>query len=227
LEATSISGNIWFIDTNVLAHWVLGEGGVLKFFCEQLKLPCDFLNVYLGRYQTSLMFIDEIVRQRRNGLPDEFYVSALATNELFSSIRDEVRSILLFKGGIPISRWRDSRNNPQIPEECYEHIYGLTLASFDTLFENHGITIIPEASPWEDGTYWSICSSILFLIRESKTQDATLLTTAILNRADSFVTLDTPLIRSAKQALQDGYGLHLLNPTEGLQALRGKGVPQF
>ncbi len=101
----------------------------------------------------------------------------------------------------------------------------MTLASFDVLFENHGITIIPEASPWEDDTYWSICSSILFLIRESKTQDATLLTTAILNRADNFVTLDTPLIRSARQVLQDEYRLHLINPTEGLQVLRG--VPSF
>ncbi|MDD3933100.1 MAG: hypothetical protein PHP55_04520 [Methanoculleus sp.] len=222
MEVTGISGNIWFIDTNILAHWVLGEGGVLEFLCEQLELPCDFLNIYLGRYRISLEFVDEIMRQRKNGLLDEFYISALATNELFSAIRDEVRSILLFKGGIPISRWRDSRNNPQIPEECYEHIYGLTLASFDTLFENHGITIIPEASPWEDTTYWSICSSILFLIRESKTQDATLLTTAILNRADNFVTLDSPLIRSAKQVLHDEYGLRLLNPTEGLQALKGR-----
>ncbi|WP_292365651.1 hypothetical protein [Methanoculleus sp. UBA208] len=204
---------------------MLGEGGVLEFLCEKLELPCDFSSVYVGRYQTSLAFVDEIMRQRKNGLLDEFYVSALATNELFSAIRDEVRSILLFKGGIPISRWRDSRNNPQIPEDYYEQIYGLTLASFDILFENHGITIIPESSPWEDDTYWSICSSILFLIRESKTQDAMLLTTAILNRADNFVTLDTPLIRSARQVLHDEYGLHLINPTEGLQVLRG--APSF
>ncbi len=222
MEDISIPGNVWFIDTNVLAHWVLGEGGVLEFLCEQMELPCDFRNIYLGRYRTSLEFVDEIVRQRKNGLSDEFYVSVLATNELFSAIRDEVRSILLFKGGIPISRWRDSRNNPQIPVECCERIYGLTLASFDTLFENHGVTIIPEASPWEDDNYWSICSSILFLIRESKTQDAMLLTTAILNRADNFVTLDTPLIRSARRVLQDEYGLHLINPTEGLQVLRGR-----
>ncbi len=147
MESVSIPGNVWFIDTNVLAHWVLGEGGVLEFLCEKLELPCDFSSVYIARYRTSLEFINEIMQQRKNGLSDEFYVSALATNELFSAIRDEVRSILLFKGGIPISRWRDSRNNPDIPEECYEHLYGLTLASFDTLFENHGVTIIPEASP--------------------------------------------------------------------------------
>jgi hypothetical protein len=225
LESVSIPGNVWFIDTNVLAHWVLGEGGVLEFLCEKLELPCDFSSVYIARYRTSLEFINEIMQQRKNGLSDEFYVSALATNELFSAIRDEVRSILLFKGGIPISRWRDSRNNPDIPEECYEHLYGLTLASFDTLFENHGVTIIPEASPWEDATYWSICSSILFLIRESRTQDAMLLTTAILNRADNFVTLDTPLIRSAKRVLRDEYNLHLINPTEGLQVLRGNTSP--
>jgi len=210
LEVFSITGKVWFIDTNILAHWVLGEGGILQYLCERFDLHRDFFDVYLGRYQTSLAFIDEIVQQRSRGLPDEFYMSALATNELFSAIRDEARSILLFKSGIPISRWRDSRNNPEIPEEHYERIYELTLGSFDTLFENHGIVIIPEASPWEDDTYWSICSSILFLIRKSKTQDAILLTTAILNRADYFVTLDIPLIRSAKQKLHEEYGLQLL-----------------
>lgn len=169
------------------------------------------------------MFLEEIVTQREHGLTDEFYVSTLVTNELFSAIRDEVRSVLFFKSGVPISRWRDSRNNPDIPEEQYEAIYELTLRAFDTLFENHGITIIPEVSPWDDSNYWSICSSILFLIKESKTQDATLLTTAILNRADYFVTLDVPLIKTAKQMMYDEYGLQLINPTEGLQIMR-KGI---
>jgi len=122
-----------------------------------------------------------------------------------------------FKGGIPISRWRDSRNNPEIPEECGEEVYRLTMESFDTLYGNHGIIIIPEISPWEHEDYWSIYSSLLFLIREVKTQDATLLTTAILNKCEYFVTLDKPLIISAKKRLYESYGLNLINPTEGLQ----------
>jgi predicted nucleic acid-binding protein len=56
---------------------------------------------------------------------------------------------------------------------------------------------------------------ILFLIKESKTQDATLLTTAILNEADYFVTLDEPRVRSAKKKMAREY----VNPTEGLQVL--------
>lgn len=201
---------------------MLGEGGVLPYLCQQFSLHQDFIEVYRARYQTSTVFLEEIHAQRAHGLSDEIYVSTLATNELFSAIRDEVRSILFFKNGIPISRWRDSRNNPEIPEEQYETIYELTLQAFDTLFENHGITIIPEISPWENENYWSIYSSILFLIKESKTQDATLLTTAILNGADYFVTLDEPLVRSAKTKMASEYHLRLINPTQGLQILRKK-----
>jgi predicted nucleic acid-binding protein len=193
---------------------------VLPYLCQQFSLHQDFQEVYRARYKTSAAFLDEINVQRERDLSDEIYVSALATNELFSAIRDEVRSILFFKKGIPLSRWRDSRNNPEIPEENYEKIYELTLQAFDTLFENHGITITPEVSPWDDANYWSIYSSILFLIKESKTQDATLLTTAILNEADYFVTLDEPLVRSAKKKMAQEYDLHLINPTEGLQLLQ-------
>lgn len=109
---------------------------------------------------------------------------------------------------------------PRDTVEHYEAMYELALQAFDTLFENHGIIIIPEVSLWDNPNYWSIFSSILFLIRVSKTQDATLLTTAIINRADYFVTLDTPLIRSAKKRMEVEYGLHLINPTEGLQILQ-------
>ncbi|QYZ80055.1 hypothetical protein E2N92_11775 [Methanofollis formosanus] len=213
---------VWFLDTNVFAHWVLGEGKVLRYLCDDLDLHDEFFQIYQKRYHNSITFIEKIFEKRQEGLSDEFYVSSLATNELFAAIRDEVRSILFFKNGVPISRWRDARNNPDISAGCYEKIYEMTLQSFDSLFENHGIVIIPEFPPWDDPNYWSILSSILFLIKETKTQDATLLTTAILNRAHYFVTLDTPLIRSAKKSIHSHYSLALVNPTEGLQILRNR-----
>jgi len=220
VEALLLLPDIWFIDTNVLTHWVLGRGTILSFLCEQFKLHEDFFHVYMERYKTAIEFIDTVLGQKSAGLEDEFYVSSLATNELFSAIRDETRSILFFKQGIPLSRWRDARNVPDIPEKCVEALYQRTLQSFDAIFEHHGIVIIPEISPWDNDNYWSIYASILFLIRQSRTQDATLLTTAILNRADYFVTLDTPLISSSKAMMQATYDMHLINPTEALQLLR-------
>lgn len=89
-------GRIWFIDSNILAHWVLGRGHILEFLCSSFNLHQDFYNVYFQRYQPSITFIDEILKKRSTGLTDEFYISSLATIELFSAIRDEVRSILVF-----------------------------------------------------------------------------------------------------------------------------------
>lgn len=224
MEVVSIpkksSINVWFIDTNVIAHWILGKGGILNDICLSLELSNEFVEIYIKRYKSAIDFIDEILVNRNSGCLDEFYISSLASNELFSAIRDEVRSVLFFKNGTPISRWRDSRNNPDIPENTYHEVYNKTLKSFDYLFDNHGIVITPEVSPWDDPQYWNIVSSILFLVKETKTQDATILTTSILNSADYFITLDTTLIRSAKKMLTDNYSLKLLNPTEALQEIR-------
>lgn len=218
--AFPITAKIRFIDTNIIAHWILGNGGILKDLCSSQDLSNEFLDIYVKRYKPAIDFVDAILTKKNDACKDEFYITSLTSNELFSAIRDEIRSILFFRQGIPISRWRDSRNNPDIPEEVYLEIYKKTLESFDFLFENHGITIIPEVSPWDDDQYWSIVSSILFLIKESKTQDATILTTSILNGADYFITLDKPLISSAKDMLSKKYRLKLLNPTEGFQELK-------
>ena len=103
------------------------------------------------KYKDSLSFINEIIRQKENGLKDEFFISYLAGNELFSAVRDEVRSIILFNRGVPVSRWRDSRNNPDISREHYSGVYRKILESFDVLFENNAISFIREQSP-EDTT---------------------------------------------------------------------------
>jgi len=219
-ERYFIQPKIWFIDTNIIAHWILGSGGIIKNLCFSNDLSEEFADAYIRRYKPAINLIDEIFLKRKPDFKDEFYFTSLASNELFSAIRDEIRSIIFFKNGIPISGWRDSRNNPEIPEEIYLETYRITLESFDVLFKNHGITIIPEVSPWDEDQYWSILSSILFLVNNSKTQDSTILTTAILNCADYFITLDSPLIKSAKKMMFDNYKLKLLNPTEGLQELK-------
>jgi predicted nucleic acid-binding protein len=206
-----------------LAHWVLGSGGVLEFLIGKFELIEKFSEIYSGRYKDSISFIDEIINQRNNGNKAEFYISYLATNELFSALRDELRSIILFNNGIPISRWRDSRNNPDINSEHYKVVYEKTLKSFDILFENSSILFIPEQSPDDDPNYWEIYSSIIFLIKESKTQDAILLTTAILNGADYFVTKDEPLIKSAKKMVNKEYKLNIIRPREALHIMRGTG----
>ncbi len=211
---------VWFIDANILAHWVLGKGDVLSFLIEKFHLTNEFFDVYSKRYEDSINFIEELIKSGSQEKSNEFYISHLAINELFSGLKDELRSILLFKNGVPISKWRDSRNNPDITSDNYEAIYKITLKSFDILFGKKAIEYIDEQSQEDNPNYFDIYSSILFLVKEAKTQDSTLLTTAILNEADYFVTKDDVLIKSVKNLIKDPYHLELINPAHALQILR-------
>jgi hypothetical protein len=213
---------VWFIDANILVHWVLGKGDVLNFLIDKFHLTNEFFDIYSERYEGSISFIEELIKSGSQNESDEFYVSHLAINELFSGLKDELRSILLFKNGVPISRWRDSRNNPDITSSDYEAIYETTLKSFDILFGKKAIKYIDEQSQEDNSNYFEIYSSILFLVKEAKTHDSTLLTTAILNGADYFVTKDDVLIKSGKNLIKDSYNLELISPAHALQILHKK-----
>lgn len=222
LEPSSKS-RVWFLDANILAHWILGKGEVLNFLVNKYHLTNEFFDVYLKRYEEPINLIEEIIRLENKNEENVFIVSHLAINELFSALKDELRSILLFKNGVPISRWRDSRNNPVITSDDYESIYEITMKSFDILYANKAIEYIEDQSQEDSPDYLNIYSSILFLIKEAKTQDSTILTTAIFNDADYFVTKDETLIKSAKNLIKEKYNLELIKPTQALQILHKRG----
>ena len=201
---------------------MLGSGGVLDILCKGYHLSPEFRDVYLSHYSDSLSFIDTIVDDDIPESEHEFYVSSLAINELFYAVKDELRSIILFNKGMPISRWRDARTNPEIPAKCFEAVYNQTLQSFDALLGAGSIHYVPEQSAMTDPEYWSIYAPLLFLTKDAKTQDATLLTTAIINRADYFVTRDEPLIKAAKKTMRDDYQMELIKPSTGLALLKKK-----
>lgn len=52
----------------------------------------------------------------------------------------------MFNQGVPVTRWRDSRNNPDINENYYKSIYEKTLEAFDQLFAKKLILPIAEQS---------------------------------------------------------------------------------
>jgi hypothetical protein len=202
---------------------VLGSGGVLDILCNGYHLTTEFRDVYTNHYVDSISFINEIVKEEIPHSDHEFYVSSLAINELFYAVKDELRSIILFNKGMPISRWRDARVNPDIPGKCFRAVYNQTLRSFDTLLGDGSIIYLPEESSESVPEYWSIYAPLLFLTKDAKTQDATLLTTAIINRADYFVTKDEPLIKAAKKNLMADYNMELIKPSTGLALLKKQG----
>ena len=88
------------------------------------------------------------------------------------------------------------------------------------MFGDGALYLIKEGATDDAENYWSIYSSMLFLIKEVKTQDTMLLTTAILYEADYFVTRDERLIKAARNRLFEQYNLQLIKPESALALLK-------
>ncbi len=117
--------------------------------------------------------------------------------------------------------WRNPRYDPIIDSQDYKAVYEQTTKAFIPLFEDSVIELMVEQSP-DNPNYWDVYSSILFMVKEAKTHDATLLTSAILDKADYFVTLDKSLIKNAKRLLNDEYHILLVHPKEAMNIFRTK-----
>jgi len=222
------SGSRWCIDTNTLVPWLITDSGVLDLLIKKYGIPADFREIYLNRHKQSIEFIQRIIDMKSEGFQDEFYFSYLAMNEVFSAVRDEMRSILLFKNGTPLSRWSEEKNSLDLPGDSMETVFEEIENKFDILFGNN--TILPLSDePEEKGDNFSeIVASLIFTFKRVKTQDAILLTTAISVRANYFVTFDKRLISEVSKDLNKKYHLHLILPAHGNTLLKkGKHPMRF
>lgn len=214
------TGTRWYIDTNSLVPWLITDSGVLDLFIKRYGIPSVFRDIYLDRHTHSIDFIQRIIDLKSKGFSDEFYFSYLAMNEVYSAVRDEIRSILLFKNGTPLSRWSEEKNSIDLPDDSMETVYKDIENKFDVLFGNN--TIIPLSDePEEKGDNFSdIVASLIFTFKRVKTQDAILLTTAISVKANYFVTFDKRLIAEVSKELTKKYQLHLISPNHGNTLLK-------
>ena len=219
------TGTRWCIDTNTLVPWLITDSRVLDLLIKKSGIPSDFRDIYLNRHKHSIDFIQKIIDLKSEGSSDEFYFSYLAMNEVYSAVRDEIRSILLFKNGTPLSRWSEEKNSLDLPGDSMETVYEDIENKFDVLFGSN--TIIPLSDePDEKGDNFSeIVASLIFTFKRVKTQDAILLTTAILVRANYFVTFDKRLISEVSKELDKKYQLHLISPNHGNTLLKKVKTP--
>jgi hypothetical protein len=88
------------------------------------------------------------------------------------------------------------------------------------LFENGAIVPLSD-EPEESGDNFSeIFAWLIFSNKGIETQDAILLTTAILIKAGYFVTKDDKLRREVRDTLKQRYHIELIQPTSALNRLR-------
>ena len=207
---------VWFIDANVLAHWVLASC-VLERLFELRGIERRFLEIYVNRYEASIRFVDRILECDLVG--HEFYVSLLALNEVFAAVKDEVNAVLLFEKGIPISMWRDPSVIPEIDEGLAWEIYEATSNCIDRILGGGAVHVVEEVLPAKFKEYYDVFASLV-LVLGVRTHDAMLLTDAIVHGADFFVTTDQRLIKRAKRRVKEEYNLSIVAPHEALSKLK-------
>ena len=207
----------WIIDTNVIVHWLM-QKQIMPFAVQHFHLANEFFETYSNRHRRSFDYINQVLGL--SGENQQFLITELSLSELFLGIRDEIRCIMLFIGGVPIARWQYKRESKDVnfSEELSKTIYELTLKGFDSLFGEKRIEIIPVASSSEEKTYFDVYSSLIFLYQDLRTQDALLITTAIFEKANYFVTTDSDLVDLGKK-LRSKYGLQILLPDTALQII--------
>jgi predicted nucleic acid-binding protein len=209
----------WCIDTNTLVPWLIKATDLLGLLERKYNLSKEFTEVYLERHQHSITFIDTFFTLKANGLDDDCYCSYLAMNEIYSAMRDEVRSIVLLKNGVPLSRWVEERNTLQFPDECAEIFFKKVDELFLKLFETGSIIPLSDEPEENNDHYSEIIASLIFNFKRVKTQDAILLATAISIQAKYFVTFDVRLIEELKDSLLETYDLRLITPKEANHVL--------
>jgi len=207
----------WIVDTNILVHWLMASQ-IMQFSITQFRLATEFLDIYKNRYEKSINFVNKVLETPKD--EHDFVVVELSLNELFSGVKDEVRSILLFVKGVPISRWTSKRETQEVkfPQDLSKKIYELTSLGLDTLFASNKIGIIPATSPSDEEDYLEVYSSLVFLHPELKTQDAILVTTGIFEKANYFVTGDRDLISIGKELVEQ-YSMKVVRPRRASQIL--------
>lgn len=206
---------IWIIDSNIVIYWIMGKSILNWLIVDQYGLSQDLVNTYLKRYEDSINFVDNAMKQKKKF--HRFYIVDLTLNEVFSGVKDEIKSVILFKEGYPLSRWTDKRISGQIQlrEDFIVKIRDFVYESFDKLMNKIDIL----ATPMDHEEYFDIYPSIVLLNVAMGTQDAILLTTSIIENADYFVTKDEASIGKFKKMIKDKYGLEIVNPKQALTIL--------
>lgn len=203
------------IDTNVVVQWLMVKK-IIQFAILKFHLGNKLFGAYEARYEPSFDFVNKALESTED--KHKFVITELSLNEVFSGLRDEVRSFMLFTKGVPISRWTYKRETKEarINEELLKEIYELTMQGFDILVEN--IEIIPTINPSDMADYFEVYASLIFLNPELTTQDAMLITTAIFEHVNYFVTRDKDLIRLDSR-LMENYGLEVVKPQRAVQIM--------
>jgi len=114
----------------------------------------------------------------------KFYTSDLAISEIFYALYDEYRCRMMRRDGVPLSSWTRIKHRFKLEEEDLNELVNEITAFLDKVRDK--LLHLKEVYNFE-------IIADMVLNHEIKTQDAILLSTAISNNCDLFVTQDREL----------------------------------
>jgi len=215
------SKSLWCIDTNVLASWILVDGGLLDYFLKSARVPENYVELYRKKYAGDISFINKIIKSKNEDSlsEQEFYIPFLATNEVFSALKDEILCLRLFEKGEPVSTWPRNKAFLSLNEGEDRVIFEIVMRKLDELLES-GVSIIDDCGNLQHNVFWDVFASLLLQSKNTRTQDVMLLTTSVVNSVDYFVTRDERLIQAIHKQMMEAYDLELLNPSSAYLKLK-------
>ena len=180
-----------FIDANVIADWILLRNLSRRRVDVDSAYTRSMPVKRYERIKSSYCLIEKLVK----GAGEKrlrFITSQLAVNEVFYVLYDDVCSVKMYIEGIPTVMWPRFRDSIRLTEEEADELYRSILESFDEVFGGKQIEIVEDEANFE-------VFGFLVLRLGLRTHDATLMTTAILNKSDYFITRDRRILELSKE----------------------------
>ena len=191
-----------FLDSNIIADWILLEK-------KEKKLTDELLKKHYHSMGYSYILLNEFLSRNM-----KTYITPLSLAETISVIYNEAMNRKLFLKGVPFSAWTwiSLREKFRLSEDKANDLYIGILETFDKLIEM-GLQIVDDRLDLE-------IYSFLVLKVGMNCHDAVIVNTAIEWDADYFVTRDQRLIgRTRKQIFQEKFRIKIVNPKAMLSYL--------
>ena len=167
----------------------------------EINLPKEIINSYNDRYSGSIKFVDKVLQSADN--KHEFYVYDFNLFEIIKALKDEIRSMYLFKSGVPLSKWGSKGEHPKV--EVNDEFIDLIIQSFnhaqDALFDIK-ITLLElpisrTGIDWEN--YYELYSLLMLQIPRLNTQDTMIVSACLVDDIEFLITKDSELKTSMGQ----------------------------
>ena len=202
----------FFLDTNVIVHHIIFDK------LSKREDPIKKGTPPYERYETAYKFIKKIITEKDSNV---YFISLLVSGELCSALLDEYKCHEMYKGGIPLSSWNINKNHIKLDGEKR-----LDLAQAIVNFESNNVCEANEEADKEENKNkiwrsWDVYNFPLIyefgFDHDLKSHDSILLSTAMFNTCDYFITLDKKLTEIGKLR-----NLVIINPQQAMEILNNE-----